>query len=59
MITWLIRIILVPAGVIAGWFVGKDQPNFGLVQSIIALFVIVFAVAVFALTRRDDEKRPE
>jgi hypothetical protein len=51
MINWLLRIILVPAGIVAGWFVSRDQPNFGLVQSIIALFVIVFAVAVFALTR--------
>ncbi|MGE3987562.1 hypothetical protein [Pseudorhodoplanes sp.] len=58
MISWLLRIILVPAGVIAGWFVGKDQPNFGLVQSIIALFVIVFIVAVLALTR-GDAKRTE
>jgi hypothetical protein len=51
MISFLLRIILVPAGIVAGWFVGKDQPNFGLVQSIVALFVIVFIVAVFALTR--------
>lgn len=58
MIAWLLRLILVPAGVIAGWLVGRDQPNFGLVQSIVALFVIVFVVAVFALTR-GDAKRTE
>jgi hypothetical protein len=58
MIPWLLRIILVPAGVIAGWFVAKDAPNFGLVQAIIALFVIVFIVAVFAFTR-GGAKRPE
>lgn len=57
MISWLLRIILVPAGIIAGWFVGKDQPDFGLVQAIVALFVLVFIVAVFALTR-GDAKRP-
>jgi hypothetical protein len=56
MISWLLRIILVPAGIVAGWFVGKDQPNFGLVQSIIGLFVIVFIVAVFTLTRGDSKR---
>jgi hypothetical protein len=56
MISWLLRIILVPAGVVAGWLVGKDQPNFGLVQSIIGLFVIVFIVAVLALTRGDPKR---
>lgn len=56
MITWLLRIVLIPAGIVAGWFVGKDQPNFGLVQSIVALFVIVFIVAVFAFTRGDAKR---
>jgi hypothetical protein len=59
MIAWLIRLILIPAGVIAGWFVAKDAPNFGIVQAMVALFLIVFVVAVYALTRSDDERRPQ
>jgi hypothetical protein len=59
MIAWLIRIILIPAGVIAGWFVARDAPNFGIVQAMVALFLIVFVVAVIALTRSGDDKRTE
>ena len=59
MIGWLLRLILIPAGVIASWFVAKDAPNFGMVQTMVALFLLVFVVAVFALTRSDDERRPQ
>lgn len=58
MINWLIRLILIPAGVIAGWFVARDAPNFGIVQATMALFLIVLIVAVIALTRGDG-KRPQ
>jgi hypothetical protein len=58
MIAWLLRLILIPAGFIASWFVAKDAPNFGIVQAIVALFLIVFIVAVIALTR-GDAKRAE
>jgi hypothetical protein len=56
-LNWLLRLILIPSGVIASWFVAKDAPNFGIVQATVALFLIVFVVAVIALTRRDGEKR--
>ena len=59
MIAWLLRLILIPPGVIASWFVAKDAPNFGIVQAMVALFLIVFVVAVYALTRSDDERRPQ
>jgi hypothetical protein len=39
MISWLLRVILLPAGIV--WFVGKNQPNFGLAQSVVALFVFI------------------
>lgn len=60
MFAWLLRLILIPAGVIASWFVAKDAPNFGIVQSMVALFLIVFVVAVIALTRDNgDAQRPQ
>jgi hypothetical protein len=57
MFAWLIRLILIPAGIIAGWFVAKDAPNFGVVQAMVALFLIVFVIAVFVLTRGRNEER--
>ena len=57
MLNWLLRLILIPSGVIAGWFVAKDAPNFGIVQATVSLFLIVFVVAVLALTRGGGEKR--
>jgi hypothetical protein len=60
MFAWLLRLILIPAGIIASWFVAKDAPNFGIVQSMVALFLIVFVVAVIALTRDNgDAQRPQ
>jgi hypothetical protein len=49
MFTWIVRALLVLAGVIASWFIGKDAPGFASVQMTIAtlLFVAVVAVAAF------------
>jgi hypothetical protein len=58
-LNWLLRLILIPSGVIAGWFVAKDAPNFGIVQATVSLFLIVFVVAVIALTRGSGEQRSE
>lgn len=54
----LIRLILIPAGLVASWFVARDAPNFGIVQTMVAIFLLVFVVAVFALTR-NRAARPE
>ena len=60
MIGFLIRVILIPAGIIASWFVAKDAPNFGALQTMVAVFLLVFILVVFGLTsRRGDAKRPE
>jgi hypothetical protein len=48
MISWLVRGALIVSGVIAGWFVSKDSPNFTLVQGATGLLVIAFTVAVLA-----------
>jgi hypothetical protein len=59
MLAWLVRLILIPAGVIAGWFVAKDAPNFGVVQMVVALVLMVFIVAVLAFSSRFDDRRPD
>ena len=52
----LIRLILIPAGIIAGWFVAKDAPNFGAVQTIVAVFLVVFVLVVLGLTSKRGDK---
>jgi hypothetical protein len=47
-ISWIVRGALIVAGVVAGWFVSKDSPNFSLLQGVTALVVIVLVVAVLA-----------
>lgn len=46
MIGWLVRLILIPAGAIAGWFVAKDAPNFSAVQMVVALLLLFFIILV-------------
>ncbi len=48
MVSWLLRVLLLVAGSITGYFVAKDSPNFGLVQMMVAIIVIVLAVFVLA-----------
>ena len=47
MFSWLVRLILLASGMIAGWIVAQDAPNFGVVQAMIAILLI--ALTVFAL----------
>jgi hypothetical protein len=46
---WLVRILLIVAGFITSWFVGKDAPNFGVIQGMVLLVLIVLIVFVLAL----------
>jgi hypothetical protein len=48
MIGSIARIVLVAAGVITGWFVVRDSPNFGLIQMTVGLLLVTFVVAVAA-----------
>lgn len=49
MLTWLIRLLLSLAGVVTVWFVAEDASNFGLIQAIVAIVLVVFflGAAVF------------
>ena len=53
----LIRLILIPAGIVASWFVAKDAPNFGAVQAMVAVFLLVFVLLVFGLTSRSRDRQ--
>ena len=49
MVSWVVRILLILAGVIAGWFVAPDSNRFDIIQMVIALllFVLFLAAAAF------------
>lgn len=46
MVGWLVRLIFIPSGIIAGWFVAKDAPNFSAVQLVVGLLLMFFIVLV-------------
>lgn len=46
MLTWLVRIVLALSGVVAGWFVARESPNFSLVQMAASLLLITIVIAV-------------
>lgn len=48
MVGWTVRFLLLVAGTVTGWFVARDEPNFGVVQMVVALLLLTLAVAVVA-----------
>jgi hypothetical protein len=48
MINWIVRGLLIVAGVITGWFIAKDAPNFGVIQMMVALLLLTLTVAIIA-----------
>jgi hypothetical protein len=56
MISWIVRILMVVAGVVTSWFVTKDAPIFGVAQVMVALLLLTFIVAVLAAAL---DNRPE
>ncbi|MGF7159537.1 ABC-type phosphate transport system auxiliary subunit [Rhodoligotrophos appendicifer] len=48
MINWLLRPILALAGVIAAWMIATDSPNYGLVQAMITIILVVGLVGAAA-----------
>jgi hypothetical protein len=49
MFSWIIRGILLGAGVVAGLLVAKDSPQFPIMQMAITMLLVAFIVAVLAL----------
>jgi uncharacterized protein (DUF983 family) len=46
MISWIIRVLLVVAGSVAGLFVARDAPNFVVVQAMVGLFIVALIMFV-------------
>jgi Mn2+/Fe2+ NRAMP family transporter len=68
MISWLVRGILVFAGAVTGIFVSKDQPSFGLMETMVAFLMVVLVLFVVAfwparwshfLNRRDRDDQQQ
>ncbi|HEY7386690.1 MAG TPA: hypothetical protein VH743_23760 [Beijerinckiaceae bacterium] len=49
MVVWLTRVALAAGGLVAGWFVARDAPNFSVIQGIAAMLIIAAVVAAAAL----------
>lgn len=45
MIDFIVRIIMALAGVITGWFVAQDAANFGIIQLVVSVLLIVLCIA--------------
>ena len=48
MLGWIVRGLMVAAGVLTGIFVAKDAPLYGFVQTILAIGLLTLIVAVAA-----------
>lgn len=48
MISWIVRLLMIAAGVVTGWFVAKDAVNFGVIQMMVSLMLLTLIVAVLA-----------
>lgn len=48
MVSWIARISLYAAGVVTGWFIARDAPNFGLFQMVTALLLLTLFVFIMA-----------
>jgi len=48
MLNWLVRLLMISAAGIAGWFVARDAPNFSIIQMLVLL--VLMAVVIAAAT---------
>jgi len=55
MVPLLARLLLLPAAIIAGWFVARDAVNFSTIQMTVAL--ILFGLAVVAVAFWTSNRR--
>ena len=45
MLGWVIRVLLVSAAGIAGWFIARDAPNFSVIQMLVFLVLMAAVIA--------------
>jgi hypothetical protein len=48
MLGWLVRVLLIVAGAITGWFVARDATNFGVLQMFVMLALITVFIGILA-----------
>lgn len=48
----LVRLLLIPAGLLGALFVARDSPNFGVVQGMLATGLLALALIGVVLVRR-------
>ncbi|MBL6455768.1 hypothetical protein JMJ55_10565 [Belnapia sp. T6] len=48
----VIRLVLALSGLLAGLLVARDAPNFGVVQAMLSLWVVLVVVGIGALIAR-------
>ncbi|MCA0247376.1 MAG: hypothetical protein LCH93_12240 [Proteobacteria bacterium] len=48
MLSWAVRLILVAANFVAGFFVAEDALNFEIIQGVISLFLVALVVFILA-----------
>ena len=48
MLSWIVRLLMIAAGFVTGWFVAKDAPIFGVAQVMMTLVLIALIVAIVA-----------
>jgi hypothetical protein len=48
MISWVIRLLMISAGAVTGWFIAKDAPIFGVARLMVGLLLLTLIVAVLA-----------
>jgi hypothetical protein len=58
MLSWIVRIFFALAAPIAGLFVSRDVLNFDVIQTMVAIILIVAFVAVLALWPRRPRPQP-
>lgn len=60
MLGWLVRILMLGAGIVAGWFVSRDQLGYTIIQLVVLLLLIlvISVVVLYSPFRRRQAKRP-
>ena len=58
MLGWVVRFIMVAAGIIAGWFVPKDDIGYAIIQLVVVLFFMaIISVVVLYYSRWREKKK--
>ena len=55
LLSWIFRGFLIAAGFVASWFVAKDAPQFGIMQMVVVLILVVSGSGL--LLQTDPETR--